>query len=106
MGSFRFIFAFSTSLLIQTVTVGAVDALGGGAAGWRNIALIYCILGVITNTIAVFSVKELSEEELNEAEDGDAPKDDKLTLIESAKLLFTNKYYIMICGGYILQQLY
>ena len=106
MGSFRFIFAFSTSLLIQSITVGAVDALGGGAAGWRNIALIYCILGVITNTIAVFSVKELSEEELNETEEGDAPKDDKLTLIESAKLLFTNKYYVMICGVYILQQLY
>ena len=106
MGSFRFIFAFSTSLFIQTITVGAVDALGGGAAGWRNIALIYCILGVITNTIAVFSVKELSEEELNETEEGDAPKDDKLTLIESAKLLFTNKYYVMICGVYILQQLY
>ena len=106
MGSFRFIFAFSTSLLIQTVTVGAVDALGGGATGWRNIALIYCILGVITNSIAVFSVKELSEEELNETEEGDAPKDDKLTLMESAKLLFTNKYYVMICGVYILQQLY
>ena len=106
MGSFRFIFAFSTSLLIQTVTVGAVDALGGGAAGWRNIALIYCILGVITNTIAVFSVKELSEEELNECEEGDAPKDDDLTLIQAAKLLFTNKYYVMISGVYILQQLY
>ncbi|MBR3811137.1 MAG: MFS transporter, partial [Agathobacter sp.] len=106
MGSFRFIFAFSTSLLIQTVTVGAVDALGGGATGWRNIALIYCILGVITNSIAVFSVKELSEEELNEVEEGDAPKDDNLTLIQAAKLLFTNKYYVMICGVYILQQLY
>ena len=106
MGSFRFIFAFSTSLLIQTVTVGAVDALGGGATGWRNIALIYCILGVITNSIAVFSVKELSEEELNEVEEGDAPKDDDLTLIQAAKLLFTNKYYVMICGVYILQQLY
>ena len=55
MGSFRFIFAFSTSLLIQTITVGAVDALGGGAAGWRNIALIYCILGIITNTLAASS---------------------------------------------------
>ena len=106
MGSFRFIFAFSTSLLIQTITVGAVDALGGGATGWRNIALIYCILGVITNSIAVFSVKELSEEELNEVEEGDAPKDDNLTLIQAAKLLFTNKYYVMICGVYILQQLY
>ncbi|MBQ3559330.1 MAG: MFS transporter [Agathobacter sp.] len=106
MGSFRFIFAFSTSLLIQSITVGAVDALGGGAVGWRNVALIYCILGIVTNTISVFSVKELPEEELNECEDGDAPKDDKLTLIESAKLLFSNKYYVMISGVYILQQLY
>ena len=40
MGSYRFIFAFSTSLLIQTITVGAVDALGSGAAGWRAIAII------------------------------------------------------------------
>lgn len=107
MGSFRFIFAFSTSLLIQTITVGAVDALGGGAAGWRSIAIIYCILGVITNTLAVFSVKELSEEELALGEEeSEEKKDDKLTLIQSAKLLFTNKYYLMICGVYILQQLY
>ncbi len=107
MGSFRFIFAFSTSLLIQTITVGAVDGLGGGAVGWRNIAIIYCILGVITNTLAVFSVKELPEEELeSENASDDEKQDDKLTLIQAAKLLFTNKYYLMICGVYILQQLY
>lgn len=106
MGSFRFIFAFSTSLFIQSVTVGAVDALGGGAEGWRNIALIYCILGVITNTISVFSVKELPEEELNECDESDVPKDDNLSLIDSAKLLFSNKYYVMISCVYILQQLY
>ena len=106
MGSFRFIFAFSTSLLIQTITVGAVEALGNDAAAWRTVALIYCIVGIITNTISVFSVKELSEEELNECQNGEAPKDDNLTLVESAKLLFSNKYYVMICGIYILQQLY
>ena len=106
MGSFRFIFAFSTSLFIQSITVGAVDALGGGAVGWRNIAFIYCILGIVTNTISVFSVKELSEEELNEENESDAPKDDDLTLVEAAKLLFKNKYYVMICGVYILQQFY
>ena len=104
MGSFRFIFAFSTSLLIQTITVGAVDALGGGAAGWRTMAIIYCIVGIITNSIAVYSVKELPEEELNE--DVNEDKEEKLTLIQSAKLLITNKYYIMICGVYVLQQLY
>ncbi len=106
MGSFRFMFAFGTSLLIQTITVGAVDLLGGGAAGWRAVAIIYCIVGVITNTLAVLSVKELPEEELNEVSADDEKKDDKLTLIQSAKLLFTNKYYVMICFIYILQQLY
>ena len=106
MGSFRFMFAFGTSLLIQTITVGAVDLLGGGAAGWRAVAIIYCIVGVITNTLAVLSVKELPEEELNEVSADDEKKDDKLTLIQSAKLLFTKKYYVMICFVYILQQLY
>ena len=104
MGSYRFIFAFSTSLFIQTITVGAVDALGGGAAGWRTIAIIYAIIGVITNSISVFSVKELPQVELNEGVD--AEKEEKLSLIQAAKLLFSNKYYVMICGVYILQQLY
>ena len=106
MGSYRFMFGFGTSLLIQTITVGAVDALGGGAAGWRNIAIIYCIVGVITNTLAVFSVKELPDAEVNEENTSVAKKEDKLTLVQSAKLLFTNKYYLMICVVYILQQLY
>ena len=34
MGSIRFMFAFGTSLLIQTVTVQGVEMLGGGAQGW------------------------------------------------------------------------
>lgn len=106
MGSFRFIFAFGTSLLIQTITVGAVDMLGGGATGWRSIAIIYCIVGIITNTLAVCSVKELPEDESTEENLKEEKKEDKLTLIQSAKLLFTNKYYLMICVIYILQQLY
>ena len=105
MGSFRFIFAFSTSLLIQSITVGAVDALGGGAVGWRNVAFIYCILGIVTNSLSVFSVKELSEEELREDEE-EIVQEDKLTLVQAAKLLFSNRYYAMICVTYILQQLY
>ena len=33
MGSWRFIFAFSTSLLIQSITIKLVEVFGGGAAG-------------------------------------------------------------------------
>ena len=105
MGSYRFIFAFSTSLLIQSITVGAVSALGGGAEGWRNIAIIYAIIGLVVNTISVLSVKELSEEELAEGEPVKAGEE-KYGLVEAAKLLLSNKYYLMICVVYILQQLY
>ena len=109
MGSFRFIFAFSTSLLIQSLTIGLVANLGGDASAWRMVAIIYAVIGIITNTISVFSVKELSDEELkedgNEAK-SDSVEDEKYTLIDAAKLLIANKYYLMICGTYILQQLY
>ena len=46
MGSFRFMFSFGTNLVIQSVTVGAVEMFGGGAAAWRTIAFIYCIIGL------------------------------------------------------------
>ena len=105
MGSLRFIFAFSTSLLIQSVTLYFVQAAGGGMKGWRTVAIIYSIIGLVINTISALSVKELSEEELREGEEIDAAEE-KITLLESAKLLFTNKFYVMICGTYLLQQIY
>ena len=55
MGSFRFIFAFSTSLIIQSVTVQFVRALGNGASAWKTVAIIYAVIGLIVNTISVFS---------------------------------------------------
>lgn len=103
MGSFRFMFSFGTNLLIQSITFGAVAACGGGAKGWKTVALIYCIVGIITNTLSAFSVKELSDEELRE--DAAEEEDSKLTFVQTFKLLVSNKYFVMICGIYILQQL-
>ena len=104
MGSFRFMFSFGTNLLIQSITFGAVAAFGGGAEAWRTVALIYCIVGIISNTLSAFSVKELSDEELRD--DADATEEEsKLTFVQTFKLLVSNKYFVMICGIYILQQL-
>ena len=103
MGSFRFMFSFGTNLLIQSITFGAVAAFGGGAEAWRMVALIYCIVGIITNSLSAFSVKELSDEELRE--DATEEEDSKLTFVQTFKLLVSNKYFLMICGIYILQQL-
>lgn len=103
MGSYRFIFAFSTSLLIQTITIGFVDSCGGDAAAWRRVAIIYAVIGLIVNTISALSVKELPQEE---ADDVPASKEETYGLLQAFRLLVKNKYYLMICGAYILQQLY
>ena len=130
MGSIRFMFAFGTSMLIQTITVGLVAYFGGGAAAWRTVAIIYAIVGVISNTLSVMSVKELSPEELAEGEEAApeemtegeeiavrefaegeeviaaAEEEEKYSLIDAFKLLIRNKYYLMICACYILMQIY
>ena len=107
MGSIRFMFAFGTSMLIQTITVGLVARFGGGAAAWRIVAVIYAIVGVISNTLSVLSVKELPPEELEEGEAGKEKKEEeKYSLADAIRLLIRNKYYLMICAAYILMQIY
>ena len=104
IGSFRFIFAFATKIVIEAVTIFAVGWLGGGVMGWRLIAIIYAVLGLITNTLSVFSVKELPEAD-DEMEE-EREEEHKLTFLQSFKLLLKNKYYVIICCSYILTQLY
>ncbi len=108
MGSIRFMFAFGTSMLIQTVTVGLVAYFGGGAGAWRTVAILYAAVGVISNSLSVLSVKELSQEELAEGETGHGAgaEEEKYRLLDAFRLLVHNKYYLMICASYILMQIY
>lgn len=103
MGSIRFMFSLATNLIVASVTVGLVSKFGGGAAGWRTVAFIYAVIALIVNTISVFSVKELSEEELTAGADTteEAPQE-KISFGETFKLLVANKYFLMIAAFYIL----
>ncbi len=104
LGSVRFMFAYGTSMLIQAITIGVVEALGGGAAGWKYTAILYAFIGLIVNTISGLSVKELPEEE-QEHTSIQEPKE-SYTLLQAGKLLISNKFYLLICAVYILAQLY
>lgn len=113
MGSARFIFAFATSLAIQSVTVQSVDALGGGAEGWRMIAIIYAVIGLAVNSLSVFSVKELPEEELDAdapatgaspTGDGTGTAEHAPGFAETAVLLVRNRYYLLILGFLVVNQ--
>lgn len=103
MGSIRFMFALATNIIVASVTVGLVGKFGGGAVGWKTVAIIYAIIGFVVNTISVFSVRELSPAELSEGmEESAASMDDKPSFVESLKLLIMNKYFIMIAVFYML----
>lgn len=104
LGSFRFIFAFAAKIFIEAVTIHSVNWLGGGVFGWRTIAIIYAVIGLITNTVSVFSVKELPEADRSMEEERE--EEHKLTFFKSFKLLLKNKYYVIICATYIMTQLY
>ena len=101
LGSYRFIFAFATSLIIQYITIKAVGWCGGGTMGWRTVTIIMACVGLIVNTVSCLSVKELKE-----TDDVEEESVEKLTLRESLRLLLSNKYYLLICGIYILTQIY
>ena len=105
LGSIRFVFAFTTSTIIQAITFGLVDHFGNDAAAWKIVALIYVIIGIISNTISVLSLKELPEEENNTKKETSAPAE-KYSLREAVGLLIKNKYYLLILGIYLLTQLY
>ncbi|MBR4860864.1 MAG: MFS transporter [Firmicutes bacterium] len=107
LGSLRFVFAFTTSTIIQAVTFGLVARFGNDAAAWRIVALIYVVIGIISNTISVLSLKELPADELDDTDDKNIQAaTEKYSLAEAARLLIKNKFYLLILGVYLLTQLY
>ena len=105
LGSIRFVFAFTTSTIIQAITFSLVNYFGNDTAAWKIVALIYVMIGIISNTISVLSLKELPEEENNTKKETSAPAE-KYSLREAVGLLIKNKYYLLILGIYLLTQLY
>ncbi len=106
LGSIRFMFAFAATMIIQTATIDLVSSLGGGAEGWKIAAIIYAVIGFIVNTVSCLSIKELPAEELYKTDLMEYPQPEKVCSIgEGFHLLFSNKYYLMICGIYLMSQL-
>ena len=98
MGSYRFVFALVAVLVIQTITSGLVDGFGGGQAGWTTVSIIYSLICFGLLIIPVFVLRELPEEELEGERQTDA---EKVGFVESIKLLFSNKYFLMVLLIYL-----
>lgn len=86
--------------LVITITayfsVNLSAKFGGGAVGWQRVALLYVVIGLVINTISVFSVREMPEDLLSEEEEKQKEQREKVNLKETFQILFGNKYYVML----------
>lgn len=105
IGCIRYMFAFVTTLVVQTITIDAVARMGSDAAAWRRIAIIYGLIGLLANTISALSIQEMPHDELYTTDFGivNIPEEN-YSLTEAAGFLLGNPYFIMVCGVYLLSQ--
>ena len=101
-GSIRFILSSITYTVVASVAMGMVDSFGGGAGGWRMTALFFAVFALIVNSISVFMVKEVPEEDEVIETTVKASEQKKISLLRSIKILFTNKYYLLLLAFYFL----
>ena len=113
LGSIRFIFATFTTLVISYNVMGLVEKFGGGAKGWRTVALIFALIALAVNTFCVLMVKEVPDEEIepekgmeNAKNPGEGNGPEKVSFGTSLKLLVKNPYYIIILGLYLVNYIY
>lgn len=64
LGGFSLIYFCYT--VVASVAMGMVDAFGGGATGWKIMALVFALVALGGNCFSVLMVKELPEEENTE----------------------------------------
>lgn len=93
LGSIRFIFATFTTLVISYSAMGLVEKFGGGTQGWRMVALIFAIIGLVVNTFSVLMVKEVPDENVVESFESKSDGGTNVSFKESLKLLLKNPYY-------------
>ena len=79
--------AFS-SVVLSVLLPLLIDKIGKTASGWRTIAAMICIPAIVLSFIRIFLIPEVD----GTAETVMKDKSKKLTIVQSAKLLFSNRY--------------
>ena len=97
LGTFRYVFAVTASILVSTITTILVTSLGGGATGWRTVAIIYAIVMLVFSCAASLVCKEVpeTEAELAESKAQNEVKENK-TLVGLIKIVLSNRYYLIM----------
>lgn len=102
MSSFGNILGIIPVVILSFVATGMVDFFGGGKIGWTITAGICGFIAFLTIMWCGLVVKELPEEVL----EGSESNGEKVSFIESLKLLLSNKYFWILLGTYLTTYIY
>ena len=97
LGTFRYVFAFASIMLVSGFAVQCANAMG-----WQKTAIIFSVAGTVINCLSCLLVKELPEEEFAEERAAqEQAKKENVKLSEALGILIKNKYYLRVLGIYI-----
>ena len=96
MGIFRAIFGYVTGMIIAIGLIPITNLLGGNQAAWIKVAVVFAILSFISIIILYKSSKEKVGESDKEENIENADDRDKLPFVQSLRLLFHNKYWVIM----------
>lgn len=76
------------SVVLSVLLPLLIDGIGTTPSGWRSIAAVVCIPAVVLSFIRIFLIPEMD----HTAETAVGVRREKFTVLQSAKLLFGNRY--------------
>ncbi|CUO66092.1 MFS transporter [Eubacterium sp. am_0171] len=98
---------------IAQIGLGYLGVSLSSAYGWRNTAIIFSVIALVFNSITFLTIKELPEEELNASDETEEEQEnatdetgEKVSFWKAMKVLFTNRFYIIILAIMILVYVY
>jgi sugar (glycoside-pentoside-hexuronide) transporter len=90
MGISRSIFGYIIGMIIAIILIPLTNMLGGDQSAWIKVAVVLAILSSISLYFTFLASKEQSHKVT------ESVKEDKVSFLESIKLLFKNKYWVIM----------
>lgn len=98
MGTFRAAFGYIAGMFIAILLVPVTNMLGGDQAAWIKLAVILAVISFVSLLVLYKVTKEnvTVQAAENSGEKAEAEKEDDVSFAEGLKLLFKNKYWVLM----------
>lgn len=94
MGVFRAVFGYIAGMVIAILLIPITNAFGGTQSAWIKVAVIFALISMLSLLILYKVSKENAGKEAASSEQ--KPEDEDVSFAEGMKILFHNKYWVIM----------